>query len=367
MGRFPIHIIICVALAVLPALFSNPVSADPALLSLCTDAGLSYEDRVQACADYADKEGSNEALSIAFALKAVAANEANLPGLAIVDASRALELQPHNWLAMAARGWAFLDVGRFDEARSDFYDAGRYDSEKARQESNLGLSALAWEFESFALTRQLADDVIETDPTHVHALYLRGAAAGALGEFDSAIKDAITLIEGNPTDPTGYELKGLLHHNRALRDGGESDYAAALEAYEKAMDVSNEPTASLLRRQSWIFATGPAGIRNPERALELAQRMMKQMGGVDRHLAVAHHTLAVAMAANGRVRDAEIEFDKVIEVFPSARSRLQKVLAGAGYLKQTPSATLYELIGAIHACLEAGCDALNVPLIYKTL
>ena len=79
-------------------------------------------------------------------------------------------------------------------------------------------------------------------------------------------------------------------------------------------------------------------LRNPERALEMAERMMKQVGGVDRHLAAAHHTLAVAMAASGKVREAEIEFEKVIEVFPSARSRLQKALAGAGYLKKTPSA-----------------------------
>lgn len=367
MGRLPVYITVCAALAVLPALFSTPVSADPALLNRCADAGLSYEDRVQACVDYADAVGSDEALSIAFAFRAVAANNAGLPGVAFVDADRALELQPHNWLAKAARGWAFLEVGRFDEARSDFYDVGRYDSDRARLESNLGLSAMAWEFDSFALTRQLADDVIETDPTHVHALYLRGAATGALGEFDTAMKDAVTLIEAHPTDPTGYVLKGLLHHNRALRDEGESDYAAALQAYEKAMGVGNEPTASLLRRYSWLLATGPDDIRNPGRALELAERMMKQVGGVDRHVAAAHHTLAVALAVNGKLRDAEIEFDKVIEVFPSARSRLQKALAKAGYLKQTPSATLYELLGAIHACLKASCDALSVPLIYKTL
>ncbi len=307
-------------------------------MNRCADAGLSYEARVQACAEYAEQDGSENGRSIFFALKAVAAKDAGLTGLAIVDANRALELQPHNWLAKATRGWVFLEVGRFDEARSDFYDIGRYDSEKARLESNLGLSAMAWEFESFALTRQLADDVIETDPTHVFALYLRGAATGALGEFDTAMKDAVTLIEAHPTDPTGYELKGLLHHNRAFNEGGKREYAAALQAYEKAMGVSNEPTASLLRRYSWLFATGPDEIRNPERALEMAERMMKQVGGVDRHLAAAHHTLAVAMAASGKVREAEIEFEKVIEVFPSARSRLQKALAGAGYLKKTPSA-----------------------------
>jgi len=370
LGRLPVYITIYAALAVLPSLFSNPASADPALLNRCADAGLSYEIRAAACSAFADHETSKERQSAAFALWAFAEIDSDNPGLSIARADTALKLYPHNYLAMAARGWGYLAFGNFDRARSNFYDAGRYDSENARMHSNLGLSVMAWEFDSYALTKQLAADVLDVEAHHLYALYLHGASAGALGDFDQGLKDAGTLISTYPSDPTGWELRALLHHNRAIKFDKSSDYATAILAYETALSLSEPAKVSLLRRYSWLLSTGPTGVRNSKKALALANQMMEEAGRkvrVHRQLALVHHTFAVALAANGNLREAEIEFDNVIEVFPSARSRLQKALAKAGYLKQTPSATLYELLGAIHACLETSCDALSVPLIYKTL
>lgn len=367
----PIRRVLAVALSAASLMACGPTLAQQALLERCADNASAYDLRRAACSDYAsDDNNPVEARSLALALLAFAAVDAGKNADAYLNADLALKLFPHNWMAMAARGWSHMGLGRFEEARGDFYDAGRYDSERARLQSNLGLSALAWEFDSFVLTRQLASDVLKVDPGHGHALYLSGAAAAALGDFEAGFADANALIAAHPDSPDGYELKGLVHHSRALRDGHVGDYKLALTEYEQAESRSKQATAGLLRRHAWLLATGPTAVGNPQKALDLARRAMdkaKRGTGVPKHLALFHHTLAVALAVNGAVREAEIEFEAVMENFPGARSRIQKALAGAGYLTKGTSATLYELLGAIHACLNASCNALNVPLVYKTL
>ena len=338
-------------------------------MNRCADSELSYEIRAEACGAFVDQEPSKEGKSAAFAVWAFAEIDFDNPGLAIARADTALKLFPHNYLAMAARGWGYMAVADYDRARSDFYQAGRYDSPNARMQSNLGLSAMAWEFESFALTRQLATDVLKTDPKHPNALYLRASAAVAMQEFDDAFADAEALISAYPDYPVGFELKGFAFLERATHGGASIDYSSALQEFERALAVGDEPSARLLRRYAWLLVTGPTEVRNPAKGLDLMQRAMAEAERtviVPKQMALFHHGMAVALAENGRIRDAEIELDVVLEKFPSARSRVQKALAGAGYLKQSPSATLYELIGAIHACFEASCDALSVPLIYKT-
>lgn len=274
------------------------------------------------------------------------------------------------WLAISVRGWAEMAAGLFNAARSDFYKVGRFESEAAKIESSLGLGALAWEFESFALARQLASDVLEMNPVHAQALHLHGVASGAIGDFETAMADAGKLIALAPNDPVGHALMGLLYHNRAVQFGADDDFEAALTSYENALGLGGKPNAGLLRRYSWLLSTGPDEIRDTELALVIAQQAFKEQARVStvpRHAALFHHTLAVALASNGRTREAEIQLEAAIERFPGARSRFQKALKGAGFLDKETAATLYELLGAIHACLEVKCGALNVPLIYKTL
>lgn len=316
---------------------AGQVLAESDQLGRCLDTRLTDNQRVAACTDYAENQH----------------NPAE-------DRSDAL----------AARGWVNLNAGQFDAARGDFYAAGRFDGNKAKVNANLGLGALAWEFDSFALARQSASDVLAIESRHAEALYLRGAAAGALQDFSAGLADADALVADYPKDPLGPELKGFLYQRRAAETGVAADSALALREYGRAMSLSNSPAPRLLRRFAWLLATAPKDLRDGRKALDYAQQALDAAVSVikvPKQLAVYHHTLAIALAANGRTAEAEREFEAVMEHFPGARSRFQKALAQAGYLNKAGSATLYELIGSILACLEDACGALAAPLVYKTL
>jgi tetratricopeptide (TPR) repeat protein len=112
-------------------------------------------------------------------------------------------------------------------------------------------------------------------------------------------------------------LPGLLEQARTLSSRG--DLLSAIEAYGRVLTASpEEPVA--LNELAWIYATGPPDVRDPERALPLAEKAVRRKGDFE-----FLHTLGVVYLRLGR-------FPEAVETFMrSARAQGQGITAHEGY------------------------------------
>ncbi len=118
-------------------------------------------------------------------------------------------------------------------------------------------------------------------------------------------------LERSPENPELYRLLGDLNY-------GKGRVAAAAAAYRKALELKPDDTAAL-NNLAWLYATAEdPSIRNPQKALSLAQKAAARDP--------APHvldTLAEAYYVNGR-------FDRAVE---TARNALEKAWQNKSYFK----------------------------------
>lgn len=135
---------------------------------------------------------------------------------------------------------------------------------------------------------------IEIRPHNAEAHANLGAALRRLGRLDEAIAHCQIAIEISPRDAASHN--GLAN---ALRDRGR--IAEAVTQYETSLqcDPGAAPAANNL---AWVLATCPdSKIRNPARAVEMAERAVQLTGGAD---PLTLRTLAAAYASAHRFADA---------------------------------------------------------------
>jgi tetratricopeptide (TPR) repeat protein len=129
-------------------------------------------------------------------------------------------------------------------------------------------------------------------------------------------------IREKPDSPELFGLLGDLYYSR-------NEYAGAVEAYEKAILLGAEGP-EIFNNLAWLYATcEEAGLRSPERALELAQKALS--------LSSAPHildTLAESYFVNGRFDDAVSAGLRAYEAATADRSyfegQLKKFREAAG-------------------------------------
>ncbi len=112
---------------------------------------------------------------------------------AIVQYTKAIELDPELARAYNNRGWAYGEKGQSDLAIADYNKAIELDPELAMAYSNRGNTY----FDKGEIDNAIADysRTIELDPNYALAYYNRGTAYYIKDEFDRAIADYTKAIE----------------------------------------------------------------------------------------------------------------------------------------------------------------------------
>jgi tetratricopeptide (TPR) repeat protein len=126
-----------------------------------------------------------------FAARALAWHNLGRNNHALVDAGRAIRLDPANATARTVYGIVELQLGKPRQAVADF----------------------AW--------------VVKHEPDNINARLLRGSAYFALSQYRRAISDLSGVIARDPTEGSAYYLRGLSEQHLGLKTQASKDIARA--------------------------------------------------------------------------------------------------------------------------------------------
>jgi WD40 repeat protein/tetratricopeptide (TPR) repeat protein len=139
--------------------------------------------------------------------------------------------------------------------------------------------------------------ILQTDPDDVEAYHFRAHAYERLGRFAEAVADFTEALKHWPEHAHFLGARGT---DRARL----KQYPEAAADLERSLAIDGNQ-AEVCNELAWLYATGPEAIRDPRKALPLAERAVK----LPRGQATYHNTLGVAYYRNGRYRDAITELE----------------------------------------------------------
>ena len=84
-------------------------------------------------------------------------------------------------------------------------------------------------------------EALSQDPAPLGARLARGAAYLKLGQFDEALEDLTTVVEGEGDCEKAFFLRGLVYMNK-------NDYANALIDFNKTLEYNEKRAAAILAR-----------------------------------------------------------------------------------------------------------------------
>ncbi len=323
------------------------------------NAYFSLGDYEHAVADYTEAVALNARDALALCNRANTYYRLRDYDRALADYAEALRLEPGNARAYNSRGNIYAERGEKHLAIADYTAAIRVDDKYARAFCNRGnVQADLGQFD-----KAVADytETISREPTYVPAWYNRGLAHADRGDDEQAIADFMKALELQPRHAGALNNRGNAYHRRGATDLALADYAAALEAdstfalpyrnrgdlhfdrgdldgalsdYNEALrlDPGDVPTyhqrgrlylkrgdheraladnleayriapadARTCNNLAWLWATIPAPLRDPAKAVEYARKACELSGWKEPgHL----DTLAVAYAAAGQFAEA---------------------------------------------------------------
>lgn len=168
-------------------------------------------------------------------------------GAAIVDYSRAIELDPKNAQAYYGRALAYNQGQKYEAALSDMRsvvasalnDANSY-AFLGYLESQIGDDDLA-----------TADDgrAVELDPTSSYAKFARGTAYFDLGYLDAALSEFSDAIRLGPSGAGSYSSRGMVYF-------AKGDATHAIADYDVALRLDRKDAGAYLNRGIAYVAIG---------------------------------------------------------------------------------------------------------------
>ncbi len=231
---------------------------------------------------------------------------------AITHYQKALELNPDFAAARVNLGNSLSQLGRINEAIAQFQKAVELKPDDAEVHYNLGnsLSQLGRMNEAIAQFQK----AVELKPDDADAQSNLGGCYFQLGRMNEAIAHYQIVLKLKPASAETQNNLGLSFFLAGRMD-------EAILHYQKALQIKPD-YAEGEKNLAWVLATCPqAGLRNGNRALQLAQQANKLTGGGN---PIVLHTLAAAFAEVGRFGDAVQTVQKAIEL---ARTAGQQDLA----------------------------------------
>ena len=135
----------------------------------------------------------------------------------------------------------------------------------------------------------------------------------------------------------------------ALEEAGETE--AAIAEYEAIIAACPEYGLAY-NGLAWLFATGPAEVRNAARAVELARKAVETNDDPD-----YRDTLAAALAGAGETEAAIAEYEAIIAAWPEYFVKwYQPALKQHGYGETVDGVYDEAALQALHACVRSGCQ-----------
>ena len=240
------------------------------------------------------------------------------------DFETAIQLDPSRWKPFYNRAISYANSGRLDDALAD-------------------------------LNRTIA-----LKPDYIKALFNRGEVRFAQGDIEGSIQDYTQAIELQPRNSEAYSSRGFsyyslgnyreafrdfdraialdnrnadAHVNRADAYGDQGQFERAANGYRQAVRIDPNHGRAFLG-WAWLLATCPVErYRDPEQALEYAQRAVELEGN-------SHYRyldgLAAAYASAGQFEEAQKLQSQVIDAAPEDekakyQKRLDLYIAGKPY------------------------------------
>ncbi len=191
-----------------------------------SNRGIAYVDIGQwdkAIVDYTRAIEIDPKYTDAYFNRGVAFGDLEQWDKAIVDYSKAIEIDPKYKSAFDTRGVAYANLGRWDKAIADYSKALEIDPKFANAYDNRGVAYVnlgQWD-------KAIADyfRAIESDPRYSKAYYHRGIAYGDLGEWGKAIADYSKAIEIDPKYADAYDDRGVAYGNLGQFDKAIADFS----------------------------------------------------------------------------------------------------------------------------------------------
>ena len=195
----------------------------------------------------------------------------------------AIARDPNDAFAHHNLGIAMVRTGDPKNAITAFERALELEPDRAQSLSSLGDARR--ETGDFKGAVEALEKAVALDPTYVNAHRNLGLAYEVQGKFEKALRAFRKAMELGAEHPWDYTHAG----NALLGLRRPVDAAAS---WSKALEL-NPTDPSTHNMLAWLFATSPQqGIRNPQRAVELAQKavtLAPQFGGFWNTLGVAHY------------------------------------------------------------------------------
>jgi tetratricopeptide (TPR) repeat protein len=160
------------------------------------------------------------------------------------------------------------------------------------------LAAVRAKFGKWAEAIDDAEAALRLQPDDPTTRFLRGQAYQQLGRHAEAVADFTAVLTHSPRSAPLYEQRAASHE--AL---GKSDLARADR--EQAIKLGGK-NPTMLNNEAWRLVTGPAGQRDPARALALIRQAIEQ----DPDNATFLNTLGVVQYRNGRYKEAVSTLEK---------------------------------------------------------
>jgi WD40 repeat protein/tetratricopeptide (TPR) repeat protein len=241
-----------------------------------------------------------------------------------------LRAHPDDADALIGRGWLRLRTSKIPEALADleqglrlrpddtdalFLLAEAYGKTKDLRAAKTALERYLVQFPDdvearlfhgqlalkLGLKQEAAEDfrrVLEADPSRDNVRFQRAQVSLSLDRFQDALTDLDELVHRYPRDAELYELRSQAHERLGHHDRAQADLKRASES------VRADPQE--LNNLAWQLATAAPGLRDPERALELARKAVAQAPGQ----AIYLNTLGVAQYRAGEYSEAIATLEK---------------------------------------------------------
>ena len=229
---------------------------------------------------------------------------------------RAVEAAPRQAAPHAALGVLFLQMGRNDDALTEFRKSVEIEPASAAAHCHLGEALSAQQKPDEAVAE--FERAVALDDSYVPAFFELGVAQEKLGLTDAAIASWRTALV---LEPGHADANLRLAH--ALSARGED--AEALQHLRAGLRPNSFQT---LRETAWVLATSSdARLRNGPEALSLAVQALQLVQGkgatvraatISEDQAAALDTLAAAYAECGRFADAVMTAHRVLTSGPYA-------------------------------------------------
>lgn len=224
---------------------------------------------------------------------------------ALARFEQALASSPDNPEVIEAVGRTLLNLDRLEEAEASFLDALELDPEWAGPRMGLALVALRRD-EPFKIVHHL-ERAIEADPEYPDAYVELGRYYGVMGEGSLAKATFERWTVRNPGDPDMLINAGLTLFDAA-------DYAQALEFFEAAMSVAEDPEGEQESGARTFRANSLDMLGRYPEAVAAYEEVIDEMPDWWE----AHANLGICHARNGYMDEAEAAFRRGLEDCPGS-------------------------------------------------